>query len=444
MLTQCPHCLTLFRVGPEHLKAAAGQVRCCRCHRVFNALQSLQDAPSPFANSRLLPEAMEDSQPADEAIQSPPPSAETPGEWPHFQAAPVNDEFRPMLPDFETTTPADEFLDELVEQDDGLDPEPDYLASGSESQMSELLDQDSSSILLPESEEPVAPPPSADDNIVAFSAAPAPATDEEPPPDAPYPEEPAVDADAEDTTSLPAPWDQVTEAGPGEEPESPYAEDEQATDSRDFEDSILKDQAIDEELGRPDYDSVPAFRLEPEPAQEAPEVDDQALNFEAVTTPRQRSRLNPLWLIGSLLLAIPLSGQIAWQFRDRLIQYETGRQALQLMCQVAGCEVPTRQALDKIAIRGRNLITHPDKPDALFLQVSIVNMASFEQPFPRLSLSLYNDKGTLIARRTFAAGEYLPPAYRERRMMPRAEPILVEMELVDPGKEVTGFSFDFF
>lgn len=43
MYAQCPECLTFFRVRPEHLKAAKGDVRCSQCKHVFNALESLRD-----------------------------------------------------------------------------------------------------------------------------------------------------------------------------------------------------------------------------------------------------------------------------------------------------------------------------------------------------------------------------------------------------------------
>jgi predicted Zn finger-like uncharacterized protein len=45
MHTQCPHCQTLFRISTEQLKAAAGQAHCCRCDRVFSALDNLRDPP---------------------------------------------------------------------------------------------------------------------------------------------------------------------------------------------------------------------------------------------------------------------------------------------------------------------------------------------------------------------------------------------------------------
>ncbi len=43
MYTQCPNCHTYFRIGPEHLKAAGGKVRCGQCDTVFNALDTLTD-----------------------------------------------------------------------------------------------------------------------------------------------------------------------------------------------------------------------------------------------------------------------------------------------------------------------------------------------------------------------------------------------------------------
>ncbi len=403
MLTQCPHCLTLFRVGPEHLKAAAGQVRCCRCHKVFNALHSLQESPSPFVNHDSSLSLQEVSASATETPNTDTfePLVETAqetterSEWHQFQAPQPEDEFEPLLPELNAPESHAHLIDDILERDDGLDPEPDYFADGSESQMSELLDQDSSSLLLPDSEGPIEVPRSGSDNIVEL------------PP-------------------------------PAEETLSEEAQDETHPPEHDTEESILTGEAIDEEFGKPDYDSVPAFHAE------APDEHDHVINFEAEKTRRPGIKISPLWLIGSMLLMLPLAAQVAWQFRYDLIQYAAGRQTLNLICHVAGCEVPVRRALDSIVIQGRNLSSHPDKPEALLLQLSMVNKAAFEQPFPQLTLSLYNDKGALIARRTFATDDYLPGQYTPLDLMPKGQPVLIEMELIDPGKEVTGFSFDFF
>ncbi len=52
-ITQCPSCLTTFRVTPQQLQAHHGMVRCGRCSAVFDGFKSLgtlpDDVPSPPA-----------------------------------------------------------------------------------------------------------------------------------------------------------------------------------------------------------------------------------------------------------------------------------------------------------------------------------------------------------------------------------------------------------
>ena len=414
MLTQCPHCLTLFRVGPEQLRAAEGQVRCSRCNQVFNALEALQEAPSPFTAdpmpqiesesdslSHTEPQTFSESDNTDQSDNS------GTTDWQLNQQDSPADSFEALLPEQNSEQQSEEVLDDILEQDDGLEPAPDYLDIGTESQMSELLDQDSSSLLLSDSEPPVKE--AAEDEATPIKA---------------------------EVVSFIGPY-------PSSGSELDEELEPEPLDETDFEDSILKDEAIDEQLGKPDYDSVPALRDE-EIIDEPAEDEDRALRFEAEETTRQRDKHHQLWLFGSLLLLIPLCAQLAWHFRDNLIQHEAGRQTLGVICSVAGCQVPVRRDLQRIIIDGRNLTAHPDKPDTLQLQLSLVNTAPFEQPFPQLALSLFNDNGSLIARRVFTTEQYLPEHYSSAQMMPKAESVLVQMDLVDPGKEVTGFSFDFY
>ena len=46
MFTECPECLTTFRLSAEDLRRAQGRVRCGECGTVFNALQSLAENPA--------------------------------------------------------------------------------------------------------------------------------------------------------------------------------------------------------------------------------------------------------------------------------------------------------------------------------------------------------------------------------------------------------------
>jgi predicted Zn finger-like uncharacterized protein len=47
MITRCPFCQTHFRVHAEQLSARAGQVRCGKCNRVFDALEHLIEGIAP-------------------------------------------------------------------------------------------------------------------------------------------------------------------------------------------------------------------------------------------------------------------------------------------------------------------------------------------------------------------------------------------------------------
>jgi predicted Zn finger-like uncharacterized protein len=55
MITYCPSCHTHFRVHAEQLAARAGQVRCGKCSRVFDALEHLIEETAPLRSSMRKP-----------------------------------------------------------------------------------------------------------------------------------------------------------------------------------------------------------------------------------------------------------------------------------------------------------------------------------------------------------------------------------------------------
>jgi predicted Zn finger-like uncharacterized protein len=54
MITYCPACRTHFRVHAEQLAARAGQVRCGKCSRPFNALEHLLEEEAPSYGSGAM------------------------------------------------------------------------------------------------------------------------------------------------------------------------------------------------------------------------------------------------------------------------------------------------------------------------------------------------------------------------------------------------------
>jgi predicted Zn finger-like uncharacterized protein len=74
VFTQCYKCETVFRLSPEVLRAAGGQVRCGRCGEVFNALARLAEDSTGFTHGES---SLELETRADEILQSVEPVAPT-------------------------------------------------------------------------------------------------------------------------------------------------------------------------------------------------------------------------------------------------------------------------------------------------------------------------------------------------------------------------------
>lgn len=65
MITRCPSCYTQFRVHAEQLAMRAGQVRCGKCSRIFDALEYLMEetAPAPLELDSVANPGMEVQEP---------------------------------------------------------------------------------------------------------------------------------------------------------------------------------------------------------------------------------------------------------------------------------------------------------------------------------------------------------------------------------------------
>jgi predicted Zn finger-like uncharacterized protein len=81
LFTQCSKCETIFRLSPEVLRAAGGQVRCGRCGEVFNAVARLAEEPTGFVSGES---SLDLETRADNILQAPAeaPPDESPSEQP--------------------------------------------------------------------------------------------------------------------------------------------------------------------------------------------------------------------------------------------------------------------------------------------------------------------------------------------------------------------------
>jgi predicted Zn finger-like uncharacterized protein len=149
------------------------------------------------------------------------------------------------------------------------------------------------------------------------------------------------------------------------------------------------------------------------------------------------------WSLLAMLLMLTLAGQYLFFTRADLARYEPLRPWLQRTCTYLGCELPLRHAPGQIELLSRDVISHPRIRDALLINATFVNRASYAQVYPVLQISLSNESGTVVAMRRFQPEEYLAQgAHIAAGMVPGA-PVRVVMEVVEPKHDATSFQFEF-
>lgn len=159
--------------------------------------------------------------------------------------------------------------------------------------------------------------------------------------------------------------------------------------------------------------------------------------------PRQpRSKPGPMVTAGVLTLALLATAQLAWINKKELLEYPKARQLMQIVCDLAACELEQQKAIDKFVILHRNLQPSISHPHAFSFTLSFANDADFSQPLPMLQLSLLDHMDLLLAQRRFSPDEYLYPAAGNDRSIKPQEIINVELLLQDQALKVSSFKLE--
>jgi len=150
---------------------------------------------------------------------------------------------------------------------------------------------------------------------------------------------------------------------------------------------------------------------------------------------------NTLWMIGSLLLMFTLVSQVVYHSRDELAKDASLRPWLIQMCEALNCTLSQPYDIAQIEIIGRDVRSHPSADKALIVSTTLINTATFVQPFPLLTMVFSNINGTKIAQRRFMPREYLSNTVDLDTGMTPDMPIRIDLELVDPGKAAVNYEF---
>lgn len=351
MLTRCPACQTVFRLGEDQLRARAGAVRCGHCFHPFDAAENEVAAAAPASGPKgaaAQPEAPGAQADARIAADAPTPARAGPTPAAAAAAAPEDEAGRAR----ERSGALDfDLLEDLPDRSHGSAP--------------------------------AAPPAAAPAPEVIRSmrrpAPPAAAIDDFP--------EPRSDAGAAlGAGSLPAAF------GAGQPPGlalDPAAEDVDA-----------------DEAGSATRTPVGEVR----PAHVRLEPRSLDARYGAGKSPPGPLRRLFAGIAAGLLCSL-LAAQAAYLFRMEIARDLPGlRPLLVRACAELGCEVPLPRDIALIAVEASELQSEPGRPGSYLLRVTVNNQADHVQAWPHLELTLTDGGDAPLARRVLAPAQWAAEA----------------------------------
>ena len=155
-----------------------------------------------------------------------------------------------------------------------------------------------------------------------------------------------------------------------------------------------------------------------------------------------------LWSAGILLLTTTLLIEYVWFNRDQFDQVPELQALIEKFCQQVDCKDITTRDPAKIELVSRNVYSHPNKKNALMVNVTMKNNADFAQPYPVLQIEFSDIRGGTVAARRFLPAEYLPvegqqaDAEQSSILQPDTSSSIT-MEIQDPGKQAMTYEFNF-
>jgi predicted Zn finger-like uncharacterized protein len=379
MLTECPSCLTVFRVTPAILKMGHGQVRCGKCRKQFDAIECM-----------LEDESVEAEEQTEAPPQQPP--------------QPVQD-----------SAPAKE---------DTLETEFDPTATFSEEVTMEGSRIEISGTYRMPSDDPTSQEKIIREHVVIDRGDLRTAMAREP--ESPH-EEIVGEIIAEEAGEA--------ELDPNSDDGEPVAE---AADHLLDEVSNIDDEPRSHSAEAP---PVPkrwrrALHLDGR-HQTHPEIHAE---LHALTqNDRPRVLKTGVWATLCGVFAATLLAQVIHHNRDALVRDPSLGPTVTRLYRVLGLNPNPNWDLAAYQWDIYKVGLDPKVPDALRVVGSVANNASFAQPYPLGKLSLKDRWESPVGVRAFEPYEYLPSPEAADRLMAPKQRANIEIVIADPGPDAVGY-----
>lgn len=149
------------------------------------------------------------------------------------------------------------------------------------------------------------------------------------------------------------------------------------------------------------------------------------------------------WSLSILLLTVSLFVEYAWFNRHELIAKPQLKPWVTKICNFADCQAMELRYPKEIEMVSRNIYSHPNLNNALMISLTMINHATFAQPFPKVKIDFSDVRGTVVASRTFLPEEYLLLKRKSLRLLPPEASTDINMEIRDPGPQAMTYEFNF-
>ncbi len=400
MYTQCPDCATVFRVTAEILRAAQGKVRCGVCATSFDALENLSEEPFNVAAESAEAPRPEDTMTVEEM---------------------------PALEDIELSSANEiQALDEPAPEEAPAAPEPAgaSAAAGDEASLEFRGDAGDLDRLFVVEQGTIA---EFDPAVVAaqLTAAGSPAANDPPP------EEEGAGNDLERTDEYPI----------------LVLEEHDLPEEEEVAEEIVMESPPESSAARPESQAsaytAPRILIPEEMrrrlAEEAAARTALTPDFGAEEPGSDRPRWP--WIAAAAVLLLLFVAQVVHGERESLVRGPGVGPLLAQTYAFLGRPLTTPTDLSAYELRQWGAANDPGQQGRLLLRASIVNRASFAQPYPLLRLALQDRFGATLGVRDIEPSDYLPGASQSKLLGP-GERADAEIRIVDPGEEAVGFEMD--
>ena len=178
-------------------------------------------------------------------------------------------------------------------------------------------------------------------------------------------------------------------------------------------------------------------KIKPAPAPFIEETDFPIVT-ELRTPARSRSRWRAvLWGSADVLLLLLLAGQFVYFYRDDLAKNPSWRPLVTEFCGYSHCQLRPLRDIAAIELLQTTIAPHPQYENALRIRATLVNRADFPQDYPWMEVSLTDNGGRVLARRTFTPAQYLPTSAAGTMSPNVVAPTL--LDVTNPDNKAVGY-----